>query len=210
MNRRSLLQVLGVATLALLGSCLGRTGTTGEYPSLHALAVGGLDSSDATTDREPDPANGDVGTGDPSDDGGSNDGGLGGEDGSGDGPPGEEEPPDAFGFDVEGFRADLAAAQIENGSAGYADGALTVAFDSTASNGGEAERELKTVLDLIDGAITDPDAFDGAVERIVIRIRRPDGSKARPLPVNPDWALAYRAGDITMSTYLERIRGTKP
>lgn len=211
MNRRSLLQALGVSMLALLGSCLGRTGATGEYPTLLALARGGPESPEGApgsggTEDEAGEERGDSTDGD-----GADGGGLGDDSGSDDGgaDDSDESPPDSIEFDIDGLLAALESERIENGSASVANSTLTVAFDSTARNAREAERELQTVLELISDAITEPDAFESAVEGIVVRFRRPDGSKARPVPVNPDWALAYRAGDISMSTYLERVRGNK-
>lgn len=195
--------------LALLGSCLGRTDATGEYPTLLTLARGGPGSPESATGAG---GNGDDAgeeRGDPTD--GDSDGGGLGDDGADDGggEDSDESPPEDVGFDVDGLLADLDSEGIENGAAAVANGTLTVAFDSTAANAREAEQELRTVLELVSDAITDPEAFASAVEAIVVRFRRPDGSKARPVPVNPDWALAYRAGDISMETYLERVRGNK-
>lgn len=190
--------------LALLGSCLGRTDATGEYPTLLTRARGGSESpAEAPGSGGGGEERGDTGDGD--------DGGLGENTGSDDGGADDSDDtrPDDIGFDVEGLSAGLESEGIENGSASVANGSLSVSFDSEATDAREAERELRTVLELVDDAITDPDAFGSAVEGIVIRFRRPDGSKARPVPVNPDWALAYRAGDITMETYLERVRGNK-
>lgn len=215
MNRRSLLQALGVSLLALLGSCLGRTDATGEYPTLLTLARGGSETSEAASGTGENRNDGGGENGDPSD-GDADGGGLGEDGGSDDGETddggagdSDETPPDDIGFDVDGLLAGLESDGIENGSASVAGGTLSVSFDSTAADAREAQRELRTVLEVVDDAITDPDAFGSAVDGIVVRFRRPDGSKARPVPVNPEWALAYRAGDISMETYLERVRGKK-
>lgn len=202
MNRRSLLQVLGVSMLALLGSCLGRTDAAGEYPSLLALVLGDVERPTSAADGGTNPD--DAGSS-----GGSDGGGLGGGSADEGADESDGESPDTIGFDVDGAVADLESEGIENGSATYATGTLTVSFDSSAANAPEAEAELRTVLAAADDAITDPDAFGSAVEALVVRFRRPDGSKARPVPVDPEWALAYRAGDISMGTYLERVREGK-
>ncbi|MFC3957616.1 hypothetical protein [Halovivax cerinus] len=204
MNRRTVLQVVGAATLALLGSCLDRADRGRQYQSLLDLATG-----NSRTDGPRTPNGGSLAPTDSAGAADSPDGGSGSPDDSSDGSGGSNDRPSAgdLGFDAEAFKRSVRSDDIERGDATADGGTLVVSFRSTADHGGEPTDELTLVLEALSAAVDDPDGFARSVDRIELVVSSPDGARRRTIDLDPTWVLAHRRGDLTMAAYLDRLRG---
>ncbi|SEW12497.1 hypothetical protein [Natrinema salifodinae] len=127
------------------------------------------------------------------------------DDGSSDGDDGDDEP-DIPGLDHDKLKITSDKISIEDVSKD--DDKVDIVATTTTTDPDELMAELETLANDIAGAITDPEAFAGAVNSVTWVLEN-DGAKVMSFYIDVQWAIQYINDELSESEFADRVLATR-